>query len=80
MTVDGTILLEQELEEAKERGLGRLNAAVINEAGTLLALGKPEINLRQMITQINSAAFTRLEDGDVQMMEAKDAKRTVFSG
>ena len=56
--VDGTILLEQELEEAKERGLGRLNAAVINEAGTLLAWGKPEINLRQMITQINSAAFT----------------------
>lgn len=78
--VDGTILLEQELEEAKERGLGRLNAAVINEAGTLLALGETR---NKFETDDNADKFCglyllSLEDGDVQMMEAKDAKELCF--
>lgn len=77
---DGTILLEQELEEAKERGLGRLNAAAINEAGTLLALGETRNNFE---TEVSADRFCglyllSLKDGNVQMMEAKDVEELCF--
>ena len=67
------------MEEAKERGLGRLNAAVINEAGTLLALGETR---NKFETDDNADKFCglyllSLEDGDVQMMERKMPKNCV---
>lgn len=81
---DGDILLERELEIANYM-IGRLNAAVINEAGTFLALGEQMLVLGGRMVHytdetngFGSLIMISLEDGEVRMIETKDVKELCF--